>query len=532
MQAKMTNNHVIKLIQHKQLADKETTNNWILESKKNNLSIFDYIVQNNLTCPYQFAQVAAEYFHLKYKKLDKPINDYSVKTLGNTTDLVHQLILVEDINASQINLYIANPEYINSLNNIELKVNKQISVVISPYPMLFKLFNQVLSAQLRKTLKSNNTVLTAQQIATITLSSAIHLNASDIHFEPMQDELKIRFRIDGLLQNYITISNILNVNIINYLKVMAKIDISMKHFPQDGRFSMHSNLGLYKEARVSTYPVINGEKMVIRLLDNEKMIRKIQNIGLSNTSLSALEKAIGKPQGLILVTGPTGSGKSMTLYSLIQKCQKSCHNITTIEDPIEIKIPGINQSSINPAINFTFASGLRALLRQDPDIIMIGEIRDRETAKIALYAAQTGHLVLSTLHTNNAIETINRLLNMELPAYQLLSSSLTIIEQRLLRRLCQYCKILKTEPIVVDNNIYTESHHAPQGCSYCTDGYSGRIGVFGIYQTNRYAKSAEVDTNNLYQYFNTVSTIKESCLGHLKKGTTSIAEIYRVVPFD
>jgi type II secretory ATPase GspE/PulE/Tfp pilus assembly ATPase PilB-like protein len=305
--------------------------------------------------------------------------------------------------------------------------------------------------------ENNDTIL--QKFLDLILAQAIDQQASDIHFEPQQTQYRIRLRIDGLLLEAGNIHTQHAARITNQLKTLANLDIAESRLPQDGRCRLTINNNPF-DARISTCPTIYGEKTVLRLLKTTHRALGIHQLGLSLTQKRCVCTAIQKPQGLILVTGPTGSGKTITLYSALQHINHLQKNITTIEDPVEIPLPGINQINIKPRIHFTFANVLRALLRQDPDIIMIGEIRDKETAEIAIKAAQTGHLVLTTLHTNNAISAITRLQQIGIPAHDISAALTLVIAQRLIRKTCQHC-------------------HGSR-CLHCQQGYQGRTGVFEV----------------------------------------------------
>ena len=317
--------------------------------------------------------------------------------------------------------------------------------------------------------------------------SAISKQASDIHFEPYEKIMRIRLRIDGLLYESGNIAIQSAQQIIAILKVMAQLDVTEKRLPHDGRFKLQNVKYQVYDFRLNTCPTIYGEKAVVRILNSSSHTLSIEMLGFENLQKQLFVEIINKPQGMILVTGPTGSGKTVTQYSALSLLNHEKINISTVENPVEVYLPGINQININQRIGLNFATVLRALLRQDPDVIMVGEIRDAETADIAIQAAQTGHLVLSTLHTNNAAETLTRLISMDIPHYNIAASLSLIIAQRLVRRLCNDCK----EPILLPSNTLKElgicekffstiNIHIPQGCEQCQNGYKGRIGIYEI----------------------------------------------------
>ncbi|MBS3785360.1 MAG: Flp pilus assembly complex ATPase component TadA [Gammaproteobacteria bacterium] len=303
------------------------------------------------------------------------------------------------------------------------------------------------------------------------LHQAMDDTASDVHIEPFEGFCRIRFRQDGILHEVATPPITMAGRIAARIKVMARLDIAERRIPQDGRLRLQNNAGDNVDFRVSTCPTLYGEKLVLRLLSTAENAPALDCLGLEPEQLAAYIHAIDRPHGMILVTGPTGSGKTVTLYSGLRRLNSTERNILTVEDPVEINLPGVNQVGINPKAGLDFPRTLRAFLRQDPDVIMVGEIRDRETADIAIKAAQTGHLVLSTLHTNDAPSAITRLLNMGIEPWNIVASVNLIIAQRLVRRLCAAC--------------------GPEqaGCAQCTDGYHGRIGIYQLLPINANASS-------------------------------------------
>jgi len=323
------------------------------------------------------------------------------------------------------------------------------------------------------------------------LTDAVKRGASDIHMEPYEKEYRIRYRIDGLLQTVMNPPNKLRDAIISRAKIMAKLDISEKRLPQDGRIMirmMHNGKKKQLDFRVSVLPTLHGEKIVMRLLDKENLRLDMTKLGFEQESLDKFQKAIFKPYGMVLVTGPTGSGKTNTLYSSIAQLNKPDTNIVTAEDPVEFQLPGINQVQMKEQIGLNFAAALRSFLRQDPNIILVGEIRDFETAEIAIKAALTGHLVLSTLHTNDAPATISRLMNMGIEPFLVATSVHLICAQRLVRRICSDCKIEEdASPQVLIDAGYTPEEakttkiYKGQGCPTCGNrGYKGRCGLYEV----------------------------------------------------
>ncbi|TLZ38489.1 MAG: type IV-A pilus assembly ATPase PilB, partial [Gammaproteobacteria bacterium] len=317
---------------------------------------------------------------------------------------------------------------------------------------------------------------------------AIRRGASDIHFEPFEKLYRVRFRMDGVLKEIAQPPVVLAPKLSARLKVMSRLDIAERRVPQDGRIKMKLSKNRAIDFRVSTCPTLFGEKIVLRILDPAQAQLGIESLGYEPFQKELYLKYLAKPQGMILVTGPTGSGKTVSLYTGLAILNREDTNISTAEDPAEINLPGVNQVNVNPKVGLTFAAAMRAFLRQDPDVIMVGEIRDLETAEIAIKAAQTGHLVLSTLHTNDAPQTLTRMVDMGVKPYAIATSVSLIIAQRLARRLCSHCK----QPLEIPREAllkegFTQADlaagmkiFAPKGCANCTDGYKGRVGIYQV----------------------------------------------------
>ena len=366
------------------------------------------------------------------------------------------------------------------------------------------------------------------------LSEAIKENASDVHIETFEERITIRFRIDGVLREILEPQRILAPLIVSRIKVMAKLDIAEKRLPQDGRISLRI-AGRGVDVRVSTMPTSHGERIVLRLLDKQNARLDLAQLGMEQQSLNVMKKLIAIPHGIILVTGPTGSGKTTTLYAALTSLNSQTRNILTVEDPIEFDLPGIGQTQVNFKVNMTFAKGLRAILRQDPDIVMVGEIRDLETAQIAIQASLTGHLVLSTLHTNSAIGAITRLDDMGIEPFLLSSSLIGVLAQRLMRLLCKECKkpIKATAHECSLLGVPEATIYRPEGCARCRNtGYSGRSGVYeliAIDETLRTMIHGRSSEQNMKKYARTFTpSIRQDGFRRVLLGDTSLEEILRV----
>ncbi|HIF5690677.1 TPA: type IV-A pilus assembly ATPase PilB [Vibrio parahaemolyticus] len=372
------------------------------------------------------------------------------------------------------------------------------------------------------------------------LLDAVRKGASDIHFEPYEKMYRVRLRCDGILIETQQPPNHLSRRLSARIKILSKLDIAERRLPQDGRIKLKLNQDTAIDMRVSTLPTLFGEKIVLRLLDSSSASLDIDKLGYSEQQKQLYLEALRRPQGMILMTGPTGSGKTVSLYTGLNILNKPEINISTAEDPVEINLSGINQVQVQPKIGFGFAEALRSFLRQDPDVVMVGEIRDLDTAEIAIKASQTGHLVLSTLHTNSAAETIIRLSNMGVESFNLASSLSLIIAQRLARKLCPYCKQpqehtvqLQHLGIQTTDNIFKAN---PDGCNECTHGYSGRTGIYEVMRfdeslSEALIKGASVHELEKLAIANGMSTLQMSGIEKLKQGITSFSELQRVLYF-
>jgi len=369
------------------------------------------------------------------------------------------------------------------------------------------------------------------------LGEAIAENASDIHIETFEKRLVIRFRVDGILREVVQPKRELAALLVSRIKVMAKLDIAEKRIPQDGRISLRVG-GREVDIRVSTLPSANGERVVLRLLDKQAGRLTLRHLGMNEQDRRQLEQAVKKPHGIILVTGPTGSGKTTTLYAALTTLNDRTRNILTVEDPIEYHLEGIGQTQVNTKVDMTFARGLRAILRQDPDVVMVGEIRDQETADMAVQASLTGHLVLSTLHTNSAIGAVTRLVDMGVEPFLISSSLLGVLAQRLVRVLCNDCKrayiadAAECELLGVSPAEAPTLYHA-EGCEQCRGlGYRGRTGIYELVlfdDTLRTMVHTRASEQDMLRHARVLGpSIREDGLRKVREGVTTIEEVLRV----
>ena len=372
------------------------------------------------------------------------------------------------------------------------------------------------------------------------ISQSIKARASDIHIEPYQHSFTVRYRVDGILYDLLTPPKWIQPALISRIKVMAKMNIAEKRLPQDGRFEVKigdQNIDL----RVSTIPTAFGERVVLRLLNKSGSLLELPDLGLSPSRLKLIKSLVASPNGIVLVTGPTGSGKTTTLYAVLQSINKPDINIITIEDPVEYQIKGISQIQVNPKIDLTFARGLRSIVRQDPDVILVGEIRDKETADIAVQSALTGHLVFSTLHTNDSASAITRLVDMGVEPFLISSSVLAVAAQRLVRVLCDNCKkaykpstiYLKSIGVAPDH--FNENHiYKAVGCEKCiSTGYKGRLGIFEIMLLNEQLKTLILETFDSNRIKNEAAkqkmvSLRQDGIAKVLEGTTTMEEVLRV----
>jgi type IV pilus assembly protein PilB len=447
---------------------------------------------------------------------------------------------VEPVVASEAALRAAIDQYYGSTHAIELK--KVMEDLTETDETDLEVLDEEEDLDL-ETLEEESETAPVVKLVNIVLTDAIKRGASDIHIEPYEKDYRVRYRIDGILYEMMRPPIKLKEAITSRAKIMAKLDIAEKRLPQDGRIKIKTRIqGKVKDLdfRVSVLPTIFGEKIVMRLLDKDKLMLDMTKLGFEAESLRKFEQAILKPYGMVLVTGPTGSGKTNTLYSALSRINTPEVNIMTAEDPVEFNLPGINQVQMKEQIGLNFAAALRSFLRQDPNIVLVGEIRDFETAEVAIKAAMTGHLVLSTLHTNDAPSSINRMMNMGIEPFLVATSVHMIVAQRLVRRICTYCKEPLDAPAQAVAEIGFSQEEAAQlnlfrgrGCERCSHtGYKGRIGLYEAMEVNDNvrdlilagASSAELRQQALEDG---MISLRGSGLQKIRDGVTSIEEVVR-----
>jgi type IV pilus assembly protein PilB len=540
----------------------------IREASKKKISLISYLSQALDIDSYELAEIASAEFGVPL--LDLAAIDQSTfpdKLVSAALMSKHQTIPIFR-RGNRLFIALADPTNIAALDEIKFATGISTEAVVVDERVLARLLTELLDQQ--NSLNSEMDQLgdstefdldivdeTASDIEDTDTSAvddapivrfvnkvlldAIKQGASDIHFEPYEKDYRVRFRTDGILREVVKPPRALAPRLSARIKVMSQMDISERRVPQDGRIQMRLSKNRSIDFRVNTLPTMFGEKIVLRILDPASAQMGIDALGYDDDQKALFLEALSKPQGMILVTGPTGSGKTVSLYTGLSILNTEERNISTAEDPVEINMEGVNQVLVNNKVGLDFAEALRSFLRQDPDIIMVGEIRDIETAEIAIKAAQTGHLVLSTLHTNSAAETITRMMNMGVPAYNIASSVSLIIAQRLARRLCNQCSIPETEvPHEAlmelgfnDEMLETATIKRAVGCNACKDGYRGRVGIYEVVKVTKTLanlimdgdSSLDLDKQARLEGF---ADLRLSALRKAAQGLISLEEVNRV----
>lgn len=575
----MNENALLTIIKETGLVDEQTLSEVKEQSKREGKTLLSVILEKNLVSENILYEAVANFHKLQFVDLKKQTIRKDVLAIIPEAMAQAQHIVVFERSQDGIKVATSEPENLQVFEFIKKKTELPIQVFVTTPSSLKEAltqFHKGLSAEFReitaddekkqpegdddqKDLKDLAQDLPIVRIVDSVLEYAIFEKASDIHIEPSEKELNVRYRIDGRLKEVMKLPKKVAPGIIARIKILSSLKIDEHRLPQDGRFKISTKD--YKVAfRVSILPVFDGEKAVLRLLDEGAQVLTLEQLGLQPNELEILKRNIGKPHGIILVTGPTGSGKTTTLYTVINILNRPEVNISTIEDPIEYRMPRVNQSQVNPKIGFTFASGLRSLLRQDPNIIMVGEIRDNETAQIAANAAMTGHLVLSTLHTNDAVTALPRLAEMDVPSFLIASTTNIIMAQRLVRKICMHCihsytldknaiselkkhfnldeilDRLAKEKVIMSSKTPLNSllFYRGKGCKQCgNSGYKGRIGIYEILEvTHDIAQRilSNANAEQLREAANAVGmmTMVQDGFIKAKNGTTTLEEILRV----
>jgi type IV pilus assembly protein PilB len=560
---------IAPLLVQENLLDKEKALNFQQLASSSKISLLQYLATNNIISAKKIALAVAAHFGLAMLDLNSmepelmPVSLVSEKLIRR-----HNLVPLYN-RGNQLYLATDDPSKHASLKEVQFHTGLNVTPVVVETDKLNELIDKLLhqkesqglsdyfeesqdleglefSAEEEEKETETSSGVSSDDAPVVKfvnriLIDAIKRGVSDIHFEPYEHEYRIRYRQDGLLNEIASPPAGLSARIAARVKVMSSLDISERRIPQDGRFKMKLSRTRAIDFRVSSCPTVAGEKIVMRILDPGSTKLGIESLGFSENQQGHFLRAIERPQGMILVTGPTGSGKTVTLYTALNILNTIEKNISTAEDPVEIKVSGINQVNINPKAGLTFSGTLRAFLRQDPDIIMVGEIRDLETAEIAVKASQTGHLVLSTLHTNSASETLTRLVNMGVPSFNIASSVSLIIAQRLVRKLCEHCKAVRDDitPQSLIELGFTEADakimrpHKAVSCTQCTNGYRGRIGLFEVMPMSKtlgqMIMSGGTSLDLLKQaQVEGMLTVYQAGLEKIKQGITTIEEVNRV----
>jgi type IV pilus assembly protein PilB len=507
----------------------------------------DTLLELGFVTSEQIAQSSSRHLGLTFIKLsDYDINLEILELLPENIIRNYQVIPVK-LEQNTLHVAISDPLNLLALDEIKraskyqvkpmVAAKKEIQGIIERYFNLQQMTKQILS-DIRIDKTFDDTTIT--RLVDKLIHAGINFRASDIHLEPHSPEMRVRFRIDGLLHDITTIPKDIEASLLSRIKVLADMDITEHRRPQDGHISLKFNEKDY-DLRIASTSTIAGEKVVIRILDKTGMLLGLKELGLSVKDREVFKSLISRPYGIILVTGPTGAGKTTTLYAVLNQIDTLSKNVVTIEDPVEYKLEGINQTQVNPAADITFATGLRSILRQDPDIIMVGEIRDSETATIAIHAALTGHLVLSTLHTNDASSAITRLIDMGVEPFLVSSALIGVVAQRLVRTICPECKEQYQPPPEILKESGLENHQGKitffrgRGCEYCMQtAYRGRTGVFEVMKISDKIRALILEKQPAAKIKEAclqegMITLKDAALEKVGQGITTTEELKRAI---
>lgn len=547
------------------LLDEKTMTQAVAAAKEANANLVSHLVSHGLANPREIAIAASQEFGVPLLDLDAVQPDLETVKLVSDKLLAKHRVLPLVRRGKRLFVAVSDPTNLHALDEIKFQTGLSIEAVVVEEDKLQKIASKAMEQvdtqmpaladddldlenlditggedELEKEAVGRDDVEDAPIVRFVNkvLLDAIKKGASDIHFEPYEKSYRIRLRLDGYLKEIANPPVQLAVKLAARLKVMSRLDIAERRVPQDGRIKMRISKNRAIDFRVSTCPTLFGEKVVARILDPSSAMLGIDALGYEAQQRELYLQALAQPHGMILVTGPTGSGKTVSLYTGLNILNKEDTNISTAEDPAEINLPGVNQVNVNPKVGLTFASALRAFLRQDPDVIMVGEIRDLETAEIAIKAAQTGHLVLSTLHTNDAPKTLTRLIDMGVKPYAIATSVSLIIAQRLARKLCSNCKVpidMPSEALLKEGFTPEEvalgiKIYKPVGCSACTDGYKGRTGIYQVMPVSEEIQRIILQQGNAVDIAAQAAVegiwdLRKSGLEKAKAGITSLDEV-------
>ncbi len=547
------------------LLDEQAMLEAVAAAKESNTNLVSHLVTNGLADPREIAIAASQEFGVPLLDLDAIQPDLDVVKLVSDKLLAKHRVLPLVRRGKRLFVAVSDPTNLHALDEIKFQTGLSVEAIVVEEDKLQRVGNKAIEQvdaampalgdddldldnlevtggedDLDRDAVGRDDVEDAPIVRFVNkvLLDAIKKGASDIHFEPYEKTYRIRLRLDGYLKEIASPPVQLAGKLSARIKVMSRLDIAERRIPQDGRIKMRISKNRAIDFRVSTCPTLFGEKIVARILDPSSAMLGIDALGYEPEQKDLYMNALAQPHGMILVTGPTGSGKTVSLYTGLNILNKEDTNISTAEDPAEINLPGVNQVNVNPKVGLTFASALRAFLRQDPDVIMVGEIRDLETAEIAIKAAQTGHLVLSTLHTNDAPKTLTRLIDMGVKPYAIATSVSLIIAQRLARKLCNNCKApieMPAEALLKEG--FTEEDIAegikiykPVGCSQCTDGYKGRTGLYQVMPVTEAIQKIILQGGNAVDIAEQAAVegiwdLRKAGLSKVKAGITSLDEV-------
>jgi type IV pilus assembly protein PilB len=498
------------------------------QAKEAKSSTIAFLIQQQKLSSKIIATALAKYLKLEFFDLTQFNPTIAATELIDETFIRQHRVLPLFIKDQEMYLAISEPTYLDCMGEVKFHTDLSVRPVVVEWDKLTRLINSTLSESQYRLASQFSLAENDDRIISWVekmLHDAIQKSASDIHIEPYKTAYRIRFRLDGILHKITQLPLDIGQRVVARLKIMSRLDMAERRLPQDGRFSVDLPSQENKDCRISVCPTLFGEKIVVRILDAGKVSLDIDDLGLEKNQKKIFLQTIKKPQGMILVTGPTGSGKTVTLYTALNFLNNLEKNICTVEDPVEITLPGINQIHVDLKIQLTFSKVLRSFLRQDPDILMVGEIRDQETAETAIKAAQTGHLVLSTLHTNSAVETLSRLAMLGVSAFNIAHTVQLIIAQRLVRKLCPYCKRLKSDVMQGYERV---------GCDECTQGYKGRVAVFECLFLSPDICALVVQGKSAQEISEAAKSagmlgLHEAALNKVSAGVTTLEEIQRVV---